>query len=588
MYPTRSTHITKPTTQGFSFVEVLVTAALVGLVFGGLFAAVQAMITLIGESKAKAGATALAVERLEYIRSLQYDDVGTISGVPAGAIPQTSTSTLNGVIYDERVLIEYVDDESDGFGGADTNGILADYKRIKVELSWRNRQGTSSIALVSTVVPQGIESTAGGGTIRTYVYDADSLPVAGASVRFVNDTGTSSIDTTRFTDASGIAYLGGAPALSSYEIYVSRAGYSSDSTYVATGTLSSPIRPLVSVVESTISTETFFIDEVSDLYIRTQGEPTYDDFTDPFADTSLIATSSRSTVSGGEVTLDFSGTYVASSTLTSTSSAPSPLAGWYSVAFTATTTASTAVAVQVLYDDGSGLALIPDGDLPGNSSGFTSTPIDLTGLDETTYDTLALAGTLSTIDDTETPNLGDWTLTYITNQTDLSGVPVSVRGDKSIGTDAGAAPVYKFDNDYTTDGDGEIDIIDIEYDVYTVTVDDPTYDVLEACSNSPVVLNPDTSETVLLTLANLAGAFLRVVVTDPGGVVIPNATVRLQNTGYDVTQTTSLCGQTYFNGGGLYQAGDYTLTVSKSGYTTEVNATTTVAATSTEVVQISS
>src|SRR5688572_440861 len=125
--------------RGMSFVEVVVTTAIVTLVFGGLMASFQVSISLIGRSKAEAGALALASERLEYIRSLSYDDVGTVGGIPEGAIPQTASSTLNGVSYDERVLVQYVDAEEDGSGSDDINGILADYKQVKVEYRWDAR-----------------------------------------------------------------------------------------------------------------------------------------------------------------------------------------------------------------------------------------------------------------------------------------------------------------------------------------------------------------------------------------------------------------------------------------------------------------
>ena len=303
--------------------EVLVTAALVALVFGGLFAAVQAMVNLISDSKAKAGAVALATERLEYIRSLAYDYVGTDGGVPSGAIPQTRTVTLNDKSFTERVLIEYVDDPADGEAGADSNGIVADYKRAKVELSWATRSGTSSVALVSNIVAPGVETTAGGGTLRVYVNDASILPVVGAEVRFVNPTGTTTIDTIRYTDSTGMAQLGGAPALGSYEIYVSRAGYSTDGTASATPPLSSPAQPVVSVAEASVTTQYFQIDQVSTLAIETYGQPTYDSFTDTFATASNIASSSNVSAGGGSVTLSGgAGSYPTSGGVIATTTAP--------------------------------------------------------------------------------------------------------------------------------------------------------------------------------------------------------------------------------------------------------------------------
>jgi len=73
---------------------------------------------------------------MEYFRSLPYNDVGVIAGFPAGTIPQNSTLNLNGINFSERVLVEYVDDDADGSTGADTNGIILDYKQIKLEYEW--------------------------------------------------------------------------------------------------------------------------------------------------------------------------------------------------------------------------------------------------------------------------------------------------------------------------------------------------------------------------------------------------------------------------------------------------------------------
>jgi type II secretory pathway pseudopilin PulG len=125
----------KKTRTGMTLVELLIAIGLLMIVFGGIFTAFQVVLKLVGASKAHAGALSLANERMEYIRSLPYDTVGTISGIPNGPIPQSATTTLNGVDYTERVLIEYVDAPQDGLDTLDDNGIVADYKRAKVEFS---------------------------------------------------------------------------------------------------------------------------------------------------------------------------------------------------------------------------------------------------------------------------------------------------------------------------------------------------------------------------------------------------------------------------------------------------------------------
>jgi hypothetical protein len=566
---TRSTLPTNHTNAGLSVVEALIAAALVALVFGGLFASVQAMISLINNSKAKAGAIALATERLEFIRSLSYDDVGTVSGVPSGAIPQDRTVEINGIEYHERVLVEFVDDPADGLAGADGNGIVADFKRVKIELAWQTRRGTSSVALVSNIVPPGVETTAGGGTIRVYVNDASILPVAGAAVRFVNTSGTTTIDTTRFTDPSGMAQLGGAPALGDYEIFVSRAGYSTDGTARAIVPLSSPAQPVVSVAEASVSTQYFQIDRLSSLAINTFTEPVFDSFFDTFDTSASIAVASNTVQSAGDVMLfDTLGTYVASGTVQATATAPAVIDAWYSIDFVASTSASTTVAVRLYEITGTTTARVSDTDLPGNDAGFTTTPIDISGLDPIAYPALVPVATLSTIDTDYTPRLNEWELRYIESQPVLSGIPVTVTGSKSLGSDASGGPVFKNVFTDVTDGSGELTLTDIEYDAYTITIDDSTRDAIEVCPSNSIALEPNTTESVDFTIASIAGPRLRVAVTDVAGNPISGALVQLEQSGSEYTQTTSNCGQTFFSGG--LTTATSTVTVNRFGYSTGV------------------
>tara|TARA_B100000745_G_scaffold299990_1_gene252317 strand:+ start:1423 stop:3198 length:1776 start_codon:yes stop_codon:yes gene_type:complete len=561
---------------GLSFVELIITIAVFTLIFSALFAGVNATTKLVGVSKAKAGALSLMVNRMEYIRSLPYNDIGTVSGVPSGNIPQLRTTTLNGVTYTERVLVQYVDDAADGVGGADGNGILADYKQIKVEYTWSVRGMADSNAIVSSVVPQGIETTAGGGTIRVNVFDANVLPVSGAEVRFVNNTAAPAIDTIRYTDPSGVVYLSGAPAVANYEIIVTDSGYSTDGTYTASTTNPNPITPPIAVLESQISTMNFQIDQLSDLTIYTYAPATYNEYFDTFSDASGLFAQASTTVNSGSLLLtDTLGVYDAFGTATSASTTPASIDSWYALNYAASTSASTTVRVFVLYDNAGTLMRIPNADLPGNSVGFTSSPVDLSELDLSTYGTLALATSLDTTDTAYTPQIHWWELRYIEAQAAISGVQLAIEGDKSIGTDGGGQDVLKYADTGTTDANGVWDQSDIEYDIYDVSMLSGGYDVYEMCPASPLVLDPAVTEEMSIVLGAAAGNMLRVNVTETDGTPIPDASVRLQNTGVDELSVTSLCGQTYF-GTGLYADDDYLLTVSAGGFTTEVIASTTV------------
>jgi prepilin-type N-terminal cleavage/methylation domain-containing protein len=84
--------------HGFSLVEVIIVSAILLLVFGGLFSSFKYTLGLIANSKAKMTALALITDRLEYIRSLPYDAVGTIGGLPNRSIPQYRIIEQPGVV----------------------------------------------------------------------------------------------------------------------------------------------------------------------------------------------------------------------------------------------------------------------------------------------------------------------------------------------------------------------------------------------------------------------------------------------------------------------------------------------------------
>lgn len=552
--------------RGFSFIELLVTAAVTTLVFGGIMASVQFALKIISTTKAKTGAISLAVERIEYIRSLSYADAGTAGGIPDGPISQNATTSLNGTLYHERVLIQYVDSPEDGLGGSDTNGILADFKEARIEYSWATPSGTSTVFLLTNIVPPGIESTDGGGTLAVNVFDAGVLPVSGASVRVYNDTTTTTIDTTRLTNVDGIAMFSGAPAAGDYQITVTKLGYSTDRTYSATTTNPTPITPHVAVVESTVSTMNFQIDELSDLLVRTIGPSTNGTMTDSFDDATLIGTQTDTVLETGAVVLAGGvGTYSPSGTVHSTSTEPSTITAWDTADWTATVPVNTTLLVQVYSVDGSGTyTLIPDGDIPGNSVGFAMGPVSLSGLNTGTYDALALGATLATTDSSVTPSIESWSIGHIINEPAIGSVPFTLTGAKIIGT----GPVYKYDVSHTTNSSGERQITDLEWDSYGVSLDTGAYDISQACSNLPYLLDPGVSDTLTLTLVPAVTDSLRVSVVDIAGNPITGANVGLSRTGFSDSGVTSTCGQVFFNSG-ISANTDFELDVDAVGYTSQ-------------------
>jgi len=557
-------HIQK---RGFTFVELLVTIAVVSLIFGGVLTTVQFTLKLISMSKVSTSALALANERIEYIRSLSYADVGTVGGIPNGAIPQNSTTTYNGFLFHERVLIEYVDSSDDGMGASDVNGIVADYKEVKVEYSWNIGNGTSSIFLLTNVIPPGIESTAGGGTLTVNVFDAAVQPVSGAEVHVYNNTTTTTIDTIRYTNISGVAMFAGAPAAANYQITATKSGYSTDQTYTATTTNPNPVTQHVAVLESAVSTMNFQIDELSNIHVRTVGPATNGSFEDFFADMSKVYGATSTEVIAGDVVLtSAAGLYASSGTLLSIPDEPTPFTAWDSVNWNSTVPSGTALTIQVYgVTETNTYTLIPDADLPGNSLGFATSPIDISMLNTGTYPVLALEATFSSSDTATTSALHDWKITHLISEPSIGNIPFTLTGSKIIGMNASGSPIYKFNENYTTGGTGSIDVSNLEWDLYTVSLGTSAYNISNACSGLPLTLAPGVNEILTMTLVPATQYSLRVTVLNTSGNPISGASVTLSRSGFTHTEMTSSCGQVFFNTG-IAPETDYAVSVQASGY----------------------
>jgi hypothetical protein len=211
--------------RGVTLIDTIVGIALMLVVFLGIYGAFELSVDVVMNNKARAGAIALADQRMEYIRSLTYSAVGTALGIPSGLIPQSETVALNGVTYTRRTVIAYEDDLNDS-----SNGTTENYKAVKVDVAWTSRSGTRHIALVTRVSPANglATSCASCGTLVVNVVNAVSQPVAGASVSITNPSASPPISINTFTNMNGTVTLLPAPAVSGYSISATNLGYTSD------------------------------------------------------------------------------------------------------------------------------------------------------------------------------------------------------------------------------------------------------------------------------------------------------------------------------------------------------------------------
>ncbi len=471
-----------------SLIDVIVGCALILIVFLALFGLLRTSLLISSSAKAKAGATAVATTQMEYIRSLPYDTVGTVGGIPAGPVAQYATTTLNGIPYAVRTLVEYVDDDADGEGALDTNGITTDYKRVRIATTYIFRAQQREVAIISNVAPPSLETTTGGGTLRVNVVDASGAGVAGASVRVQNSALSPAVDVTTFSDLTGSVALPGAPTSTEYRIAVSKNGYSSAETYARDSQNQNPTPGYLTVAMNQTTASTFAIDLLASFIVRTFSPIQPASSSDTFLSAGGLAEMSGTQVSGGGLILAGSpGLYALSGFARSTTTAPAYLTSWTSAS------ASGGPGFRVSVLDGAG-ALLPDAALPGNSTGFTSFPIDLSNVSTTAYPSLALRADLSS-DGLTTPEILDWGFTFLEGPVPLPNVPFTLTGEKKQGTTGSGDPIYKTVIATSTSASG-VSALSLEWDVYTLLLSGHTE---IGTSSSPYTLAPGSAtESVLI------------------------------------------------------------------------------------------
>ncbi len=257
--------------RGFTLIELLTAIAIVAVIAASFFSLFNTVLRFIQLKRVETQAAYLATEQMEIVRNLPYANVGTVSGVPAGIIPQIQTITRDNVSYTVRADIRYVDDAYDGvLGGGDT--APTDYKKAKLTVSWDTIWGDGSLVVVSTVAPKGLETSVPGGALRILVFDANGIPIPQADVDILNaSVGVSIINAQ--TDNNGIALFAGVPlSVNSYEIIADKAGYSQSRTYgvndPAGNVTPNPFH--LSVFDAQTTQAGFAIDRTSTLTVATE------------------------------------------------------------------------------------------------------------------------------------------------------------------------------------------------------------------------------------------------------------------------------------------------------------------------------
>lgn len=256
---------------GFTLIESLVFLFLFTVISLTFFQVYAVGTRLIIESKNRLGATALANQKMEIIRSIDYDAIGTTTGIPAGDLAEDESISVNTILYQVHTFVQYVDDPFDRLvTDSPVDAIPTDYKRVRVSVSWGNEGPDQTVHIFGNFSPRGVETSGGGGVFSINILDTGGSGVPGASVRLVNSA--AGVDVTGSTDATGNLTLPGAPAgTQAYTIAISKSGYYGATTYPPYPTSAfNPVDIHGSVVAGVLNQKTMVMDQSSDITFTTK------------------------------------------------------------------------------------------------------------------------------------------------------------------------------------------------------------------------------------------------------------------------------------------------------------------------------
>jgi type II secretory pathway pseudopilin PulG len=183
--------------SGFTLIE----AVFAMVIFAGLAAAMAGLLTSAISanklSRERTIADQAALEHIEFVRRLPYQDVGVVLGNPPGQVPATTSINLTGLKATITTQIQYVDDPT-----PTSYETTANYKRVIVTV--RRNSDSKLLAREVTYVAPTSRTPFGGANlaiVQPLVTDYGlNVPVEGVTVNLLTGPSAPRSDV---TDATG-------------------------------------------------------------------------------------------------------------------------------------------------------------------------------------------------------------------------------------------------------------------------------------------------------------------------------------------------------------------------------------------------
>ncbi len=253
---------------GYTLIELLVSVAVFAILTSAFLAAYSALVKSVKLAREKTILSAIASERMEIVRNLPFSQVGTIHGVPAGALPdETSpvTVVIAPITYKIYYEVTWTDDPAD-LTALTGDAYPTDYKQVKMKVL--NTTTGQITAFTTSISPQGLETPSNTGVLQVQVFNSTGQPLSNVNVSIVGISNGVVLNVK--TNAAGEwVQVGLPPGSNAYHITAGMAGYSTDQTYPITAQNPNPINPDPTILAGTVTKVPLQIDLLSNLTIKT-------------------------------------------------------------------------------------------------------------------------------------------------------------------------------------------------------------------------------------------------------------------------------------------------------------------------------
>jgi prepilin-type N-terminal cleavage/methylation domain-containing protein len=260
-----------PREKGFTILEVLIGLGILGIVSSAIYFSYANVLDIVQASQYNSAALSIIETEIETVRNMRYEDVGTIGGIPNGILTASRSVTFGGSQFSLGTYVRSIDDPFDGtLGGNPSDPAPADFKLVQFEVTCNTCPRFRVISMASYVAPKNLENTSENGALFINVFDANGIPIPGATVHITNSTVVPPVNITDVTDAGGILQLYDvATSSAGYHIVVSKVGYSTDQTY-SPSQVANPVHIDATVAEQQLTVVSLAIDRVSSLTLTSR------------------------------------------------------------------------------------------------------------------------------------------------------------------------------------------------------------------------------------------------------------------------------------------------------------------------------